>query len=79
MFIALTIFRHCLLVLLKVGLRQDSSLESEECGMMESGLRCSRGKAQHLGSTFSFVLGALYCDEMTKEFGGRRLDRNSGN
>jgi hypothetical protein len=39
----------------------------------------AEGKVEHLGSTFSFVLGALCCDEMAKDLGGRSLDGNSGN
>ena len=41
-FFALTILRLCLLVLLKVGWRQDRNLGSEKCGIMENGLRMQR-------------------------------------
>jgi len=41
--------------------------------------QAAEDKVEHLVSTFSFVLGALHCDEMAKVFGGGGLGRNSGN
>jgi len=45
----------------------------------ERTVQAAEDKVEHLVTTFSFVLGALRCDELAKVFGGERLERNSGN